>query len=337
MGISLGENVLEKDVSQIIICKRRKSMDQKKILPFEKFNLDDITIWDYSDEEMKSFIFYVDITNSMEEVHQVFEIFQYNMERLLSVYKLNRNDRIERITPNFRKFNDNTEINALVINLISSGKSLLEAMKLCVQSCYSKESDMDRQFREVLSHEYDNCFSYCFLLRLRDFSQHGHVPVSIDGEKICFDISQLVNTLHFNFNKAILGQMQEFCDELLLKEKVQAHYVFSMAIAEFSVSVFKIYCEYWNVMQEIFYKSLKNISELIQRYPAAIKHRNKKFDNYIFYLIENNLHTFNTSENSEEMYLQYLKEAEVIKKSQEKELKKFRGNIKSIPKDDKVE
>lgn len=305
-------------------------MDTEKLLPYDDFNIDNITLYDYTDEGLKYITSFVEITRYIEEIHQLFNIFQYNIRRLLSIYELNNHDKIKRHVPQFEDFSDSTELNALVISLISSGKTLVDAVQACVQSCYSKDSNEYSEFCKILSKEYDNCFSYRFLTRLRDFSQHGHVPVSWDGEAACFDIGQLINTPHFNHNKTILGEMERFCDELLIKEKVQPRHVFSIAIAEFSVSIFKIYYEYWETMGDSFYTSLSNINDLIKQYPETIRHKDKKYDGLLFYQIGNGLHTFYASGLSDKMYVQYLEEAKELKGSEEKELERFRGRVKYI-------
>lgn len=305
-------------------------MDTEKLLPYDDFNIANITLYDYTDEGLNCITSFIEITRYIEEIHQLFDIFQYNIRRLLSIYELNNHDKIKRHVLQFEDFSDSTELNALVISLISSGKTLVDAMQACVQSSYSKDSDVYSKFCKILSVEYDGCFSYRFLTRLRDFSQHGHVPVSWDGEAACFDIGQLINTPHFNHNKTIFGEMERFCDELLIKEKVQPRHVFSIAIAEFSVSIFKIYYEYWKTMGDSFYTSLSNINDLIKQHPEAIKHKDKKYDGYFFYQIGNSLHTFYASGLSDEMYVQYLEEAKELKESEEKELERFRGRMKPI-------
>lgn len=309
---------------------KERSMDTEKILPCTDFNIDDITLYDYTAEGLNCITSFIEVTRYIEEIHQLFNIFQYNIRKLLSVYELNRNDKIKRHIPQFEDFDDRIELNALVISLISSGKTLVDAVQACIQSCYSKDSNEYNEFCTILSKEYDSCFSYRFLARLRDFSQHGHVPVSWDGETVCFDIGQLVNTPHFNHNKTILGEMEKFCNELLTKEKVEARHVFSLAIAEFTVSLFRVYYEYWKTMEDSFYTSLSNINDLIKMYPETIKHKNKKYDGYLFYQIGNGLHTFNALEISDKMYIQYLEEAKELKETEEKELERFRGRIKYI-------
>lgn len=305
-------------------------MDTEKLLPYDDSDSDNITLYDYTDEGLNCITSFVEITRYIEEIHQLFDIFHYNVRKLLSVYELNRNDKIKRRVTQFEDFSDRTELNALVISLISSGKTLVDAMQACVQSSYSKESDVYSEFNKILSAEYDGCFSYRLLTRLRDFSQHGHIPVSWDGETACFDIGQLNDTPHFNHNKTILVEMEKFCEELLIKEKVQPRHVFSIAVAEFSVSIFRIYYEYWKTMNDNFYIRLENMNDLIKQHPETIKHKDKKYDGYFFYQIGNGLHTFHASELSDKMYVQYLEEAKDLKEYHEKELESFRGRMKPI-------
>ena len=54
-------------------------MDTEKMLPYDDFNIDNITLYDYTDEGLNCITSFVEITRYIEEIHQLFDIFQYNI------------------------------------------------------------------------------------------------------------------------------------------------------------------------------------------------------------------------------------------------------------------
>ena len=71
------------------------------------------------------------------------------------------------------------------------------------------EETYNKVKNECLSKIYDKKFSYRLLIRLRDFSRHGHLPVYISEDNKCsFDLDQILYTPHFNLNKKIKEEMQ---------------------------------------------------------------------------------------------------------------------------------
>ena len=303
-------------------------MDTEKTLPYPDFDINDITLLDFTDDDLKIIHSYVEITRHVQEIHQLFELFQYNLKRLRSVYELNNRDCIKRHGPIFEEFSDRIELNALVINYISSGKTLIDSIQYCIKNSYSDDSTKYENFCRFLSSVYDGNFSYRLLTRLRDFAQHGHLPVSVIDNMMCFDIAQIVSTPHFNHNKTILQEMKDFNEELLVVQKTQPHYVFTLAIAEYTVSMLNVYQSFWIALKESFLIKEKDIRTLIEQVPECIVHENGKMNGFLFYLIGNNLHTFNTSEDSLVMLSHHLEEAKQIYELETNELNEFRKSIK---------
>lgn len=305
-------------------------MDTEKLLPYQGFDIDDITLLDFTDEALQEIQLYVEITRHVQEIHQLFELFQYNLKRLLSVYELNNGDRIKRNGPHFENFSDQIELNALVINYISSGKTLIDSMQSCIKSHYSKDSAKYDAFSKFLSSIYDECFSYRLLTRLRDFAQHGHLPVSLVGDRVCFDIGQIINTPHFNHNKSILKEMESFNDELLVVQRTQPCYAFTLAVAEYTVSMCNVYHQFWLSIQDVFCEKEKAIRTLIAQVPECIIHKNEALNGWLFYLLDSTLHTFNTAEDSLAMFAEKREEAKRIYELEAKELEAFRRSIRMI-------
>lgn len=307
-------------------------MDTEIMLPYQDFDIDinDITLLNYTEEGMRVITSYIEITRHTQEIHQLFEVFQYNLKRLLSVYELNNGDTVKRHGPHFEGFSDRIELNALVINYISSGKTLIDSMQACIKTTYSKESTEYISFCKLLSSVYDDCFSYRLLTRLRDFAQHGHLPVSVSDNIMCFDIAQIINTPHFNHNKTILAEMEKFNEELLVMQKSQPHYVFTLAVAEYTTSMCNVYHKFWGVIHDAFVDKECTLRTLIEENPECIVHNNDRMNGWLFYLVDETLHAFNTTDDSLAMLSQHSEEAKQTYELEEIELNELRKSIKII-------
>ena len=305
-------------------------MDTEIMLPYQDVELGAITLLNLTDEDLQIIRSYVEVTRHVQEIKQLFELFRYNLKRLLSTYELNVADTVKRHMPRFGSFSDRIELNALVINYISSGKTLIDSIQACMKVTYSEKSTEYTSFCKFLSSVYDDCFSYRLLTRLRDFAQHGHLPVSVNGTRMCFDIAQIINTPHFNHNKTILGEMEKFNEELLVVKKTQPHYVFTLAVAEYTVSMCNIYHKFWVAIQDAFLTTENKLRTLIEGKPECIVHNNDKMNGWLCYSIDGALHLFNTASDSLAMFSRYMGEAKRICELEEKELNELRKSIRIV-------
>lgn len=305
-------------------------MDTEIMLPYQDFDINDITLLDYTEKEMHIITSYIELSRHLQEINQLFEIFQYNLKRLLSIYELNNRDTVIRHVPYFEGFSDRIELNALLINYISSGKTLIDSIESCIKTTYSKASTEYTSFRQFLSSVYDNCFSYRLLTRLRDFAQHGHLPVSVIDNIICFDIAQITNTPHFKHNNTILTEMEKFNEQLLLIQKSQSHHVFTLAVAEYTTSMCNVYYRFWLAIYDAFLVKENKLYTLITENPQCIVHRNRNLNGWLFYLIDDTLHTFNTEIDSLSKLSQLTDEAKQIYELEERELNELRKSLRII-------
>lgn len=305
-------------------------MDTEIILPYVDFDIEKITLSEYTSEESEIIQSYVEITRHIQEIQQLYLIFRYNQRVMLSTYDLNNSDRIKRNRPPFETFDDRTELNALVISFVSAGKTLIDSLTTCVKAS-DKNSEISTSFEKFLVCSYDDSFSYRLLIRLRDFSQHGHLPVSVANDKMRFDIAQILNTPHFNHNKSLSQEMKKFVDELLVFNKACPFYMFTLAVAEYTVSVYKIYSEFYTQIEPIFFKMHSDFRKLIVAHPGLVKHEDDKFDGYLFYLIGNALHAINIVEKPETMFEAYKKEAASNYSKEQQEFDSFKSSIHWIP------
>ena len=150
-------------------------MDTERYFKATEENLNNIANYlEGTKEELKAIIDYVEITRHIQEIHQWYEIFMYSLDQLKKA----------------TWYNNTIGINTYLISLIGAGKTIADSMSLCIEKNCGKEE------RLFISNEYDDNFSYKFLIRLRNYSQHGHIPVSIIENRPKFDLMQIYNTPH---------------------------------------------------------------------------------------------------------------------------------------------
>ena len=148
-------------------------MDTEKYVLVNEETMKDFENVNYIDgsaEEMSDIIDYIELTRYLQEIYQWFDIFNYDLHCLReSMYK-----------------KEKIAVNSNMISLLSSGKNLIDSIEGCMRSNYAKE-EYEVFKRECISEEYDKCFSYRFMIRLRNYTQHNHIPISHQDDSICFD------------------------------------------------------------------------------------------------------------------------------------------------------
>ena len=123
---------------------------------------------------------YIEESRQFQEITQLYQMMEFNLSAIFSHYTFHFNDTV--IPANDKEFNI-LQINALLGNAISSAHTLIEAMAV-----FDKVYISEQQFfkKGYISEAYDEYFSYRFTECIRNYIQHGHIPISFDGEKIFF-------------------------------------------------------------------------------------------------------------------------------------------------------
>ena len=78
---------------------------------------------------------------------------------------------------------DVIQINALLCNAVSAGRTLIESMEKFDEFYISKDKSFKKNF---ISKAYDQYSEYKIVDFLRNYMQHGHIPIHYDEEKNLF-------------------------------------------------------------------------------------------------------------------------------------------------------
>ncbi len=276
---------------------------------------------------------HIEITRHIQEIDQLFHIFRVNLKNILYFYDLNNDDTIS--CKNILDIGESelTIINSMVINYISSGKTLKESIENFMKLNIGEDSIKYTKFKsEVINKIYDDVFYFRFLLRIRDFAQHGHIPVSVDFEnKYCFNIEKILQTPHFEHNKKLKSEMEHIWKEIYDKYHNHPRIIFTVSLAEFNLAIIKIHKSFIDIIEDELQKSKDKVKFILQESPNYIYNSKDCFNGFVFYDNYNGfLHCFNPKDDCMKMLLNIKTEVNKIEIEETKELRKLKSGLKFI-------
>lgn len=291
-------------------------------------NTKEITLPKLTDNELNVILEYVEYTRHIQEIDYLFRVFKTNLETLLFHYQLNTDDTVIRKTNLNIKENDFVIINSLIINYISSAKTFTESVENFIQENLG-DTQLNKFKSDCLSNIYDNEFSYRLLIRLRDYSQHGHLPVNItrDG-KYSFDLNQILNTPHFKHNGKLQDEMIKLRKEIEERFKGYPRIVFVLSIAKFQLCILEIYLFFINTIK-IKLQMLKNsIDKIIIEKTDIIYKSNDMLNGLIIFGVDkdSSLHCIDPKDDSVQMIKNIQNNIEIQLENEQKEYNKLINN-----------
>lgn len=301
----------------------------------ENLNADitNIQLPELTGEEKSCIEYFIELTRHIQEIEQLFCIFRFNLNSMQNYYIMNNDDTINRRFTFEFEVDDDIGINALVINYLSSAKTLTESIEMFIKENIGEISEKYQNFKtNCLSKIYDENFYYRFLIHLRDFSQHGHLPVSRDfnSNKYCFDLDTILQTPHFTHNKKLRNEMEKYRIEINAKYIDNPRIMFTKSIAEFNVCIIKIYVEFLNEIESILSNSINEIKVLLATRPDIIYKSKDCLNGWVFYNVseDGNCDCFNPKDDSMKMFMNFKKKAEDILSKEQLELDIFNSTFK---------
>lgn len=245
---------------------------------------------------------YVAFGEELQCLEQLFEVFAYNLEQLDSYCTMYYDDRI--IRNRDRKPATFIEINAHFINVISSGRSLMEA----TEKIFGVLAGEDRKnaFAENCIHKkYDEVFAYRFFYFLRNYAQHGYLPVSrkADG-KFCFDLTQILRTEHFHLKASMQEDLEMISAEIQEKFHSEPYIAFTVTLDAYALAVVEIYFQFLKEIESDVHEIYHRQIEILNQYPELSMGE----ENMILYDVEDTMiHLYNRKESLWNAFLEYKK------------------------------
>ena len=243
-------------------------MDTEKTVTFR--DQIELSASELSPDEVELAKHHVEITRHLQEIQQLYLMFQYALDCIDSKYTLMSNGKVLKNNDPANTEADFIAINAMVNNLISAGRTLVESMECYVSENYPKDNSDRKAYMDFYHKAYDNSFPYRFLIRMRDYSQHGHLPVNQDAEWYGFDLYQVLSKPHFKHNGRIKQQLENVVKEVVDIYGDIPRLSLAMTLAEFTAYLLAIYHQFWVSVESEVIVSEKMFKELISNYPENV-------------------------------------------------------------------
>lgn len=236
---------------------------------------------------------YIEESRHFQEITQLYQLMQFNLAEIFSHYTFHFNDTVAPVTD--KKFNI-LQINALIGNAVSSAHTLIEAMDIFDRVYISEQQFFKKGY---ISKTYDEYFSYRFTECIRNYMQHGHIPISFDGEKIFFQISEILDVSHFTINKKLKKQLENIKKELINHGVMETRLGVVPVLYEYFLLMHIIILEFFQFIRPYFIEDFCEVKKVLLANPDyLVDICRKKFVGV--YLDEGNMmHGFFLPENEE--------------------------------------
>lgn len=221
-------------------------------------------------KELETVKRYVELVRHLEEIHQLFLIFKFNLDAFFSDYRITSSGKVFCNDVLANTDDDYIAINALVISIISAGKTMVESMRAYTKANYGEGSEIHKKLEAFIQNIYDHVFAYRLLVRLRDYAQHGHLPVNKDGDWYGFDARTLVGKPHFKHNEKIRKELEAAVKEVA--EKYGDSFKMSLAdmLAQYTPKLLSICQMFWNEVEEDLLKTGENFRNVVAAHPENV-------------------------------------------------------------------
>lgn len=144
---------------------------------------------------------------------------------------------------------------------------------------------------------------------MRDYAQHGHLPVSSEGNNYYFDLVQIVNKPHYNHNKTLEAEMKSIIDEIITVYKDTPTIALTESLAEFVVNLIAIYKQFLHCVRDELTEGYNQFQNIISAYPQNVLNTNG-IAFFVYDVEDGNAHIVNTADDPLEILRSFEEEAE---------------------------
>lgn len=283
-------------------------MDSERFF-FTNGELDDIPFQPLPPEELEDAAHHVEIVRHLQEIQQLFQMVLFNLRVMRDNYKWMSDGEVRYKNRPAEGQEHFIAVNALIVNLIGSARTLTEAMDCYIKEAEPKGSAAAQSYLDFSHQIYDSCFAYRFLIRLRDFSQHGHPPVSRLDANYRFDLRQITEMPHFDHNRQIKEQLDAAVREIMEAYHNQPTLGVTLTVAEFTVGLFRIYDHFLTCVETHLRDSLSRFREILAAHPENVNQWEDGPQFFIYDFRDGNAHTVLVDDDAMEMLENFQQEA----------------------------
>lgn len=272
----------------------------------------DLAIVELAADDLESFKRHVEITRHLQEIHSLFSIFKFQIDILQKEYILKSDGSVFTNQNAADREEDYIAINAYSINIISAGKTLVQSMESFVKMDYfSPDDQLKKEYLEYYHKIYDHSFAYRLMIRLRDYAQHGHLPIDNEGNNYHINLDTILRKPHYNHNKTMAYEMKKIADEISDTYDDTPTFSLTRTLAEFVSKLSLLYERFWDIAENTLLKSQKRAQDIIKKYPENIINASETFPGFFIYDEEPEgwIHAVSCADDPEAMYHRFKNEA----------------------------
>lgn len=234
-------------------------MNVRNIISGEELDQYQIKFNPPTEEQEKVLRNYMTMFGHLQELDQLYRIMLFQLDQLFACFDLRFNDEVY---SRQGKEPDPVRINGLIGNAVASARTLVESMEIFDKSYLSEEG---RFKKDYISKAYDTNFSYRFIDFMRNYMQHGHLPISFDGKKLYFDLSELLEVVHLKWNAKLKQQLENL--EGQLKEWKVSHKRLNCVwmLYEYFLLVHTLYLEFYRYSEYDLTQSIRKKEQVLEQ------------------------------------------------------------------------
>lgn len=257
-------------------------MYTEEYILLEEEDLKKLKIQKLADKELELLNKYIEFTRHINEIKCNFDIYKYNYDEILHHYIISDSDRFVRHSI-CKDQSDFIALNSLLINYISSSRIFTESIERFFITNF-KDNEAKELKEKCLSIIYDKYFSYRFFCYLRNYCQHGHMPVFVSNDKrISFNLDYILDTQHFKPKKLMNKELETIATEIKNKYGDNPKISVTFTVSEHRYAIFKIYITFINSIINQLANLNKEVKELITRKPKIVNKSNNYFNEKILF------------------------------------------------------
>ena len=225
---------------------------------------EEIVFYELGEEDELLFRKYIETSRHFQEITQLYNMMLFDLDELFLHYDLHFDDRV--FSKNGEEV-DAIQINALVGNAVSAARTLIESIGVIDKVYIDKEEYFKKNF---ISKVYDENFCYRFIDFIRNYLQHGHVPISFDGEKIFFLLSEILDVSHMKINPSLNQKMKDIEQQLFSYGELNPRLAVVQMLYKYFLLVHVLMCEFLKYMRMHFLALINEVYSVLDDHPEYI-------------------------------------------------------------------
>ena len=249
------------------------------------------------EDDLQTVDSYVECTRHIIELHGLLLSFLFNIKELQKRYTLSFSGTLLVDGKPADTYDDYIVINALTTSIISAGVTLINALQSYIAAHLTKKDE--ENYTSFCSNIYDNVFEYRLMVNMRNFAQHGHLPVDLQNQNYCFDLYQFMVRPHFRIKAKFKKEINAFVEEILRIYEDTPTFSYTSTLARYVEKVLLIYKQFFEIIKEQFEQTYKKSMIIINNHPGGIAadkttfiYKNDKGEEHAILLFDQALETF---------------------------------------------